>query len=168
MSLPISKKQIFCSRSLNPPRKYHGITRLRRSSSDLRLRKAQIQKSAHLQRRSVRFHEQGRLSSEMPFSTDDHEPPNRITAKLANLVWSMTPDCREVTRLPRKGATVHSPLARGSGLAFTAASANGALAMRSNSNSCMKRITSSPSTSIRLADQLSTAMPPRGLSALYR
>ena len=35
----------------------------------------------------------------MPFSTDDHEPPNWITAKLANLVWRMTPDCREVTRL---------------------------------------------------------------------
>jgi hypothetical protein len=35
----------------------------------------------------------------MPFLPGDHEPPNRIAAKLANLVWRMMPDCRDVTRL---------------------------------------------------------------------
>jgi hypothetical protein len=46
----------------------------------------------------------------MPFSTDDHEPPNWITAKLANLVWRMTPDCREVTRLTSEGRDRPLPL----------------------------------------------------------
>ena len=46
----------------------------------------------------------------MPFSTDDHEPPNRITAKLANLVWSMTLDCREVTWLTSEGRDRPLPL----------------------------------------------------------
>ena len=39
----------------------------------------------------------------MSFSPDDHDPSNWITAKLANLVWRMTPDCREVTRLTSEG-----------------------------------------------------------------
>ena len=39
----------------------------------------------------------------MSFSPDDHDPSNWITAKLVNLVWRMTPDCREVTRLTSEG-----------------------------------------------------------------
>src|SRR5271157_3539305 len=35
----------------------------------------------------------------MPSSPDDQEPSNWITVKLANLVWRMTPNCMEVTRL---------------------------------------------------------------------
>lgn len=35
----------------------------------------------------------------MPPSPDDHEPPNWITARLADLVWRVTPHCREVARL---------------------------------------------------------------------
>jgi hypothetical protein len=91
--------------------KCHDITRLifEGRHLDLSLRKAQIQKSAHL-RKSVRFHVPGRLTTEMPFSTDDHEPPNWITAKLANLVWRMTPDCREVTRLTSEGRDRPLPL----------------------------------------------------------
>src|ERR1700751_2293116 len=46
----------------------------------------------------------------MPFSTDDHEPPNRTSAKLANLGWSMTPDWREVTRLTSEGRDRPLPL----------------------------------------------------------
>jgi len=50
-------------------------------------------------KKNVRFHLPDRLTSEMPSSPDDQEPPNWITVKLANLVWKITPDCREVTRL---------------------------------------------------------------------
>jgi len=46
----------------------------------------------------------------MPFWTDDHESPNWITAKLANLVRRMTPSCREVSRLTSKGRDRLLPL----------------------------------------------------------
>ncbi|HEY2458475.1 MAG TPA: hypothetical protein VGI13_14325 [Candidatus Acidoferrum sp.] len=48
----------------------------------------------------------------MPSSPDDHEPPNWITAKLANLVWRMTPACREVARLTSAGRDRPLPLGR--------------------------------------------------------
>jgi hypothetical protein len=35
----------------------------------------------------------------MPFLSGDHEPPNWIAAKLATLVWKVTPDCRDIIRL---------------------------------------------------------------------
>ena len=35
----------------------------------------------------------------MRFSSGDRDPSNWITGKLVNLVWRITPDCREVTRL---------------------------------------------------------------------
>ena len=36
---------------------------------------------------------------EMPHSPHDQKPPNWLKAKVANLVWRITPTCREVTRL---------------------------------------------------------------------
>jgi len=46
----------------------------------------------------------------MPFSTGDHEMPNWVTAKISNLVWRMTPDCRDITRLTSEGRDRRLPL----------------------------------------------------------
>lgn len=46
----------------------------------------------------------------MLFSCGDHDPSKWITAKLANLVWRITPDCREVTRLTSEGRDRLLPL----------------------------------------------------------
>ena len=46
----------------------------------------------------------------MLFSSGDHNPSNWITGKLVNLVWRITPDCREVTRLTSEGRDRLLPL----------------------------------------------------------
>jgi hypothetical protein len=46
----------------------------------------------------------------MRFSSGDHDPFNWITGKLVNLVWRITPDCREVTRLTSEGRDRPLPL----------------------------------------------------------
>ncbi|MBV9489112.1 MAG: hypothetical protein JO069_05215 [Verrucomicrobia bacterium] len=46
----------------------------------------------------------------MPCLPGNHEPPNRIAAKVANLVWRMTPDCRDVTRLTSEARDHSLPL----------------------------------------------------------
>jgi hypothetical protein len=46
----------------------------------------------------------------MLFSSGDRDPWNWITGKLLNLVWSITPDCREVTRLSSEGRDRLLPL----------------------------------------------------------
>jgi hypothetical protein len=46
----------------------------------------------------------------MRFSSGDHRPFDWITSKLVNLVWRITPDCREVTRLTSEGRDRVLPL----------------------------------------------------------
>jgi hypothetical protein len=43
-------------------------------------------------------------------SSGDRDPSNWITGKLVNLVWMITPDCREVTRLTSEGRDRLLPL----------------------------------------------------------
>ena len=45
----------------------------------------------------------------MPQS-DEHKTPNWITTKVANVVWRITPHCREVTRLTSEGRDHPLPL----------------------------------------------------------
>jgi hypothetical protein len=46
----------------------------------------------------------------MLFSSGDRDPRNWIAGKLLHLVWRMTPDCREVTRLSSEGLDRLLPL----------------------------------------------------------
>ena len=46
----------------------------------------------------------------MLFSSGDRDPWNWITGKLLNLVWKITPDCREVARLTSEGHDRPLPL----------------------------------------------------------
>ena len=43
-------------------------------------------------------------------SSGDRNPSNWITGKLVNLVWKITPDCREVARLTSEGRDRLLPL----------------------------------------------------------
>jgi hypothetical protein len=46
----------------------------------------------------------------MLFSSGDRDPWNWITGKLLNLVWRITPDCRQVARLTSEGRERLLPL----------------------------------------------------------
>lgn len=46
----------------------------------------------------------------MPAPAPDQKPPGWLTARLADAVWRITPDCREVARLTSEGRDRPLPL----------------------------------------------------------